>query len=187
MGMTKGYYQMSLDSGRVRLTESGGFMKIFFSIQKMMAAVFIGWMAICLCACTSENAKAIAFDPAALSWGMTEEETLKALGLEEKDVTVEEEEIPAENVLAPKRLRTMNGPDMTYQDVTIRLRLTFLKFEGEQAYDLGLSRIYVDVCTDDSNAELTLKGELAKTLEAGALSWDGENMAAWNRYGKDAG
>ena len=119
--------------------------------------------------------------------GMTEEETLKALGLEEKDVTVEEEEIPAENVLVPKRLRTMNGPDMTYQDVTIRLRLTFLKFEGEQAYDLGLSRIYVDVCTDDSNAELTLKGELAKTLEAGALSWDGENMAAWNRYGKDAG
>ena len=62
--------------------------------------------------------------------GMTEEETLKALGLEEKDVTVEEEEIPAENVLAPKRLRTMNGPDMTYQDVTIRLRLTFLKFVG---------------------------------------------------------
>ena len=241
MGMTKGYYQMSSDPGRVRLMESGGFMKIFFSIQKMMAAVFTGWMAICLCACTSENAKAIAFDPAVLYWGMTEEEALKALGLEEKDVTVEEENLPGDLTMrATEARRTVSGPDMMYKGVKIRLKMVFSKFEGEPAYDLGLNQIYVDICADEPNVESALDQELKQTLMGDTLgweelneqqkkamkgyfsavypnngfeilemlgingvggttvrdgtdevyytiSWDAKNMAAWNRYGKDAG
>ena len=207
-------------------------------VLKIFLCVFAS--AVFLCACAGGRGEPAAFDPASLTWGMTEEEALEALGLSEGDVTVEEEAIPAENVTAPKTLRTMNGPDMVYGETPIRLRLVFRKMEGDPAYDLGLSRVYVDIREDDPNAESALKEALSETLEAGALrweelspqqqegmkayysssypgstgfgtlemlgincvggssagdgtdgvyytiSWDGQNMAAWNRYVREA-
>lgn len=101
-------------------------------VLKIFLCVFAS--AVFLCACAGGRGEPAAFDPASLTWGMTEEEALEALGLSEGDVTVEEEAIPAENVTAPKTLRTMNGTDGVYY----------------------------------------------------TISWDGQNMAAWNRYVREA-
>lgn len=118
---------------------------------------------------------AVVFAPDSLQWGMSQQEVLKALDLKETAVKLEEEVIPAEGLQGnqPSRtLQTIICDDMYFHDIPIRASFVFVTKNSEPAWDIGLSRIYIDLLADSVETSGKLKDAVAKSSLGISIKWE---------------
>lgn len=85
-----------------------------------------------------------------LEWGMTQQEVLKALNLQESDVVLEEETLPEEEKYAPRTHIIMRCNKFSFREEKVNVIFTFVKKDTDPAWDIGVSRMKIEVCEDDS-------------------------------------
>ncbi len=109
----------------------------------------------------------VEFIPDALRWGMSMDEALEALGLEDADFTTREERIPAVENTNAFLLTEISCDRFVYNGVRLKVVLSFRTQEGEPQTEVGLTRFYAGLCEDSIETLYTLRD----AVDAGPLSF----------------
>lgn len=107
-----------------------------------------------------------------LQWGMSQQEVLDALGLDETEVRMDDFFAPAEGMQPSKTLEFINCDRMYFQNVPIRVIFIFVTKNSEPAREIGLARFNIEILENSVETPDRLLNAVAKSNLGISIKWE---------------